>query len=544
LERLPRHGPLLTGLVTLAVFWPCLQNGFVHWDDGANFLDNPAYRGFSWPQLRWMFTSFHLGHYIPLTWMSFSLDHTLWGMNPAGYHLTNVLLHAANAVLFYFLAERLFRLSPGRPPAETAGAVAAASLAAALFFSLHPLRVESVAWVTGRKDLLAGFFILLSSLLYLRHASRGTAGRYIACLGLFLFALLSKGVSLVLPFVWLALDFFPLRRLTDGPSLRRCLKEKIPFLALSTVFAAVALAGARFSGAAMPLTEYDPQQRLGEFFFSSLFYLHKTLLPFSLSPLYPLADDLRLNVSSALLHGLVFALLTVLAFLYRKKAPAGIALWTVYLAFLAPTSGLIQSGPQTVADRYSYLSCFGWALLAGGAVRARFPQGRGRRILALLPALGLFSLLSVLSHKQIGVWKDSQTLWSHVLTVTPPSSIAHLGYGMALEETGEVDRAEEHYRKALALRPTFDLALRRLAGLRLRKGEWRQAAGLYQLSLAFQPNDAEALNNLGYSLLRLHMPVEAAACLSRALALMPDSEKIKHNLHLAHAAGRRPAEKR
>src|SRR5213596_1562525 len=231
-------GPCADSLVTFIAFLPTLRNQFVDWDDFKNFLDNPYYRGLAWTQLRWMWTT-HLGHYIPLTWMTFGLDYLLWGMNPLGYHLTNLLLHAANAVVFFFVVRRILTLALPSP-SEHGYALAVSSGVAALVFAIHPLRVESVAWVTERRDVLSGLFYLVAILLYLRACERGARGRgwYWLSVAVFGCALLSKSMVVNLPVVLLILDVYPLRRLGGAlgwwsARARRVYVEKIPFVLLA-----------------------------------------------------------------------------------------------------------------------------------------------------------------------------------------------------------------------------------------------------------------------------------------------------------------------
>ena len=230
--------PVLIAVLTGAAFFPALENGFVDWDDEKTLLDNPNYRGLGWDQLRWMFTTFYMGHYQPLSWMTFGLDYLLWGIDPFGYHLTNLLLHTANAVLFYFLTLRLLSLPARAVPGEFALQVAAGF--AALVFALHPLRVESVAWVTERRDVLSAFFLLWTILCYLR-ATAGAEGdsarwRWLsAAVIVYGLSLLSKAGGITLPVVLLVLDVYPLRRLGVeagkwfGPAARQVWWEKVPF---------------------------------------------------------------------------------------------------------------------------------------------------------------------------------------------------------------------------------------------------------------------------------------------------------------------------
>src|SRR5437870_6466138 len=238
--------PALIALVTFAAFLPALQNQFVNWDDHENFLDNPHYRGLAWSHLRWMWTT-HRGHYIPLTWMTFGLDYLLWGMNPVGYHLTSLLLHAANAVVFFFLVRRLLTLALPSP-SERGYALPVAAGFAALVFAIHPLRVESVAWATERRDVLSGLFYLVTILVYLRACERGARGRrwYSLAVATFVLALLAKSMVVNLPIVLLVLDVYPLRRLGGAVGwwsepARRIYIEKIPFVLLAAGASAIAV---------------------------------------------------------------------------------------------------------------------------------------------------------------------------------------------------------------------------------------------------------------------------------------------------------------
>ena len=245
--------PVLLALVSFVVFLPALEAGFVNWDDDQNFLDNPNYRGLGAARLRWMFTTFLMGHYIPLSWVTLGLDYVVWGMKPAGYHLTNLLLHVANAVLFYFMALRLLRASTPGDHADGSLALTLGSGFATLLFAVHPLRAESVAWITERRDVLSGLFYLAAVLAYLRYCdgavSDGSRTRkwYWASLGLFALALLSKAMAVTLPVILLVLDVYPLRRLggvggrRPWASSRSVVTEKLPFFVLSLAAGVIAL---------------------------------------------------------------------------------------------------------------------------------------------------------------------------------------------------------------------------------------------------------------------------------------------------------------
>src|SRR5437660_8824062 len=280
--------PLVIAFSTFAAFLPALQNQFVSWDDAENFLDNHYYRGLGWTHLRWMWTT-HLGHYIPLTWMTLGLDYLLWGMNPVGYHLTSLLLHAANAVVFFFVVRRILkRALPS--PSERGHALAVSAGFAALVFAIHPLRVESVAWVTERRDVLSGLFYLSAILIYLRTCERGERGRgwYWAAVGLFACALLSKSMAVNLPIVLLILDVYPLRRLGGATGwwsepARRVYVEKIPFVLLAAAAAAIALMAQLSHNTMVSVVQLSGLGRLAVSAYGLSFYLWKTVARVNLS---------------------------------------------------------------------------------------------------------------------------------------------------------------------------------------------------------------------------------------------------------------------
>src|SRR5213594_896373 len=305
--------PVLIALVTFAAFLPTLQNQFVTWDDSKNFLENAHYRGLGWTHIRWMWTT-HLGHYIPLTWMTLGLDYLLWGMNPFGYHLTSLLLHAANAVAFFFVVRRILkRALPS--PSERGHALAVSAGFAALVFAIHPLRVESVAWVTERRDVLSGLFYLSAILVYLRACERGARGRgwYWAAVGLFAGALLSKSMVVNLPFVLLILDVYPLRRLGGAVGwwsapARRVYVEKIPFVLLAAAASAIALMAQLSHDTMIPVTHLSAPGRLAVSAYGLSFYLWKTVVPLNLSPLYELPRTMNPWAMPFILsYGLVLA---------------------------------------------------------------------------------------------------------------------------------------------------------------------------------------------------------------------------------------------
>ena len=535
---------LLGGLVAVAtalVFLPSLRNGFVSWDDDYNFIGNPNFRGLGWTQLKWMFTTFYFGPYQPLSWLSFGLDYVLWGMNPLGYHLTNTLLHTACAAAFFALALNLLRrLAPrDRDPDAPAWLPPAAAAFAALLFSLHPLRVESVAWVTERRDVLSGLFYLLSVLCYLRGLGKpGWPRRHAPALLFFAAALLSKAIVISLPVVLLAMDFHPLKRLPlaprrwRDPEYRAVWLEKTPYFALALAAGGFGYFAQKSVGATLPWSDYGLMPRLSQVFYGLAFYIGKTLWPASLYPLYE-APFPRVLWSWPY-WGCALAVLAVtagLAWIWTRR-PAGLALWVFYAASLAPVLGLVRLGQASTADRYTYLACLGWAMLAGALLeRTLRHAGPARRLALLGLAAALCAVLGRLSLRQVAVWHDSVSLWTHALEMNPKHIFAANNLGNALLEQGRLDEAIVQYRIAVRNNPAQALAYRHLAYALSQKGRTEEAISLYGQALHWDGDDVEVLNNSGLLLSAKGRYAEAEERFRKVLRLKPGAAQS----HLALA---------
>ena len=501
--------------VTLLVYLPALGNGFVNWDDDRNFLDNPAYRGLAPDNLSWAFSTFLLGHWHPLTWLSLELDYVLWGMNPAGYHLTNALLHALAAALAYLLFAGLLGKEDGRWAAAVG----------ALFFALHPLRVESVAWVSERRDVLCGVFSLATVLFYVR-------GRLPLSLGFFAGALLSKVLTATLPVVLVLLDFYPLRKPLD----RRTILEKVPYFALAL---AVGLVGVgRYEGgltaAAEDLNLYAGL-RLMLSVFALAFYLVKTMLPFGLYPQYVWNADPR--PADALLAGAagLFVLilgLTLWAWRRGMRAPA-VAL-TIYGVTLLPVLSLLRlDRQQIVSDHHSYLASVALAALAAAGWRAWHRRAADA---ARWTAIGALVCLAGLTVRQIGFWRDSETLWRRTVEAYPLSITAHNNLGRALAEQERPQEAIAELETAIALEPDYAHARYNLGVLLMQQGRVAEAETQFRASLDREPRMPQAWSDLGNAMLRQGRVRDAVGAYERALELAPDFEDARHNLRIAREA--------
>ncbi|HZE98630.1 MAG TPA: hypothetical protein VE981_16500, partial [Planctomycetota bacterium] len=365
----PAWIPLALFLATFAAFLPALRGEFLNWDDVPNFLENPSYRGLGPSQLRWMFTTFLMGHYHPLTWITLGLDYAIWGMNPFGYHLTSLLFHSANAVLLYFVLRSLLRLC-GHP-------AAIGPAAGALLYSLHPLRVESVAWITERRDVVCVFFSLLCVLAWLKRVAEEregrSAGRWLALsVAAFGAALMGKALALMLPAVLLLLDGYPLRRAVPGSRVR-ILLEKLPYVLICCADVAVMLAAMRTIDAVRSAEAYQPLQRLAQACYGLCFYVAKTLWPAVLLPMYRIDKPLDPWAPKYLLAILGAVATTATLAALRRRWPAGLTTWLMYGLLVLPVLGVAVTGMQIAADRYATVAMMpASALAAAGLARVNF----------------------------------------------------------------------------------------------------------------------------------------------------------------------------
>lgn len=544
-EALRRWLPAaLVFALTVVPFLPSLEGDFLNWDDDKNLVHNPAYRGLGWAQVRWMFSTTLMGHYIPLTWLSLGLNHALGGMDPRGYHLLNVLLHAAAAAAFYWVARRLLAAAVGGDPGGWRLACAAG--AAALAFGVHPLRAESVAWITERRDALSGLFFLLAVLGYLRAVAAEPARRgrwWAASLGAYAASLLSKAAGMPMAAVLLLLDIYPLRR--TGAGWRRLLVEKIPYAALGAAAAAVALHAQLSVEAVSEYGQYGLGARVALLGYSLVFYPWKFLWPPGLSPLYemparvdPLASRflLPLVLALAVTAGLVRA---------RRRWPAGLAAWVYAALMVLPVAGPVHAGPHLVADRYSYLSGLGFALLLGGGLlrvlRARPPARLAGG--ALLAAVAVLALWAAATWRQTGFWRDTETLWRRALAVAPACAVCAANLGMELilhpaREPARAREAEALLRGAIALRPDRAFAYDPLGVALARQGRLAEAEAAFREGMRGPASErVKATVNLGLLYASQERWSEAIPLLREGLAAGPPYPAVRASL--AMALGRR-----
>lgn len=504
-------------------FLPALGAGFVNWDDESFLVAEPGYR--SPGALRWALAATALGHWSPLVWLSFAMDHWLGGLDPRVFHATSLVLHGLNAALFYLLARRL--LAAAWPDGAARLLTGGAALAA-LGFAVHPLRVEPVAWISDRRDLLCATFLLLALMAHVRGARKGgplERGWLLASLAAFAAALGSKGVAAVLPLLLLVLDWYPLGRAARGwPAL---IREKTPHLALALGGVVVTALAVRADAAPLGYGEYGPLSRLALAGHAAWMLLVRHLWPAGLSPLYELPAHVSLLAPRFLFPLLAVTALTAVLVRLRHRWPAGIAAWLASLILLAPVSGIVLAGRHVGADRYAYLAGLGLALLAGGsAVQLVARRSATARWITGVVAALLLVGLGMLAWQQTLHWRDSERLWRRAVSVEPDcaSCLNNLGRALMRADAGrpsEDAEAEALFRRALTLRPDQQGPYLNLGALLVGLGRLDEAEGMFREIARRWPDMADGPAGLAAVSLARGDEAAAATLLRRALALDP-----------------------
>lgn len=553
-------------LLTFIVYLPSLQNEFVNWDDNLYIYDNLPIRSLDTAFLRWAFSTFHASNWHPLTWISHALDYAIWELNPLGHHLTNNILHAVNTFIVVVLVIKLIevwreRARPGRTFLDEGGMLIAGGMTG-LLFGLHPLHVESVAWVSERKDLLCAMFFLLSTMMYVKYARRGgpmwppkegqpqrvaptqkdprQAGMramrsqflsryYLLSLFFFALALMSKPMAVSLPVVLLILDWHPCQRVNSLKTFWAALVEKLPFIAFSIISSILTIV-AQKAGGAMRMTEVVPlETRMIVAAGSLLAYLRKMVLPLNLLPFYRYRYDVSLASPEYLLSVLGVAGITVVASIFARRQRIWLAVWGFYVVTLLPVLGIVQAGIQSMADRYAYLPSLGPFLIAGliaswvmGKVNA-VKRGRVFLTVALAAAtLSTFASLSYVTVKQSHIWKNDLSLWNHVIEHEHDRvPFAYYNRALAFERMAQDDKAIEDYSRAIALDPFTQVSYNNLGALYLRQGLLDKALQALTAAVSLQPNDSRALDNRGWVYFFIGDYARALEDFTRAIALKP-----------------------
>jgi Flp pilus assembly protein TadD len=510
--------------LTVLAYWGVWNCQFLGYDDPDYFTRNKHVQaGLSWPGIVWAFTTGDAANWHPLTWLSLMLDASVFGTGPAAPHAVNLLLHVVDTVLLFHLFRRL------------TGALWRSFWVAALF-GLHPMHVESVAWVAERKDVLSALFFFLTLLAYARYADPGRSFVrhvwYGLALGLFALGLMSKPMLVTVPFVLLLLDWWPLQRINfplASFANARLLLDKIPFLVLSVASSAVTFLAQQQGGAVAKLTQYGLAGRLENIFVSYGRYLEKTFTAGNLAVPYPLVP--RWPVELVVLNLFILLAGSGAALWLARRQRFVLTGWLWFLGMLVPVVGLVQVGSAAMADRYHYLPSIGiFILLAWGGCVIR---QKWRSIDSEILKLAGFSLLVLLVWRtqwQSRYWRNDGTLFTHALAVTKDNFVAQILYGGWLSRNGDAAGALEQYNQAWELDPTDCTALYNMGNGYAKLGYWDRAIDCYQGALKMKPDQPDVLNNLGFALAASQRLPEAVAAIQQALRLNPDYGDAHNNL--------------
>jgi Flp pilus assembly protein TadD len=532
----------LLALVTIALYWPAMRCGFITLDDPEYVTENLHVQGgLSWEGVKWAFCNTEQAVYwAPLMWLSHELACQFFGLNPWGHHLINVLLHAANTALVFLLFQRMTRATWR-------------SLLLAALFGWHPLRVESVAWVTERKDVLSGFFGFLSLLFYARYAlgvksriqKAETGDRrpevnllsssYWFALLFFACGLMSKAMLVTWPFVMLLLDWWPLNRIRNSEfGIRNFIKlvvEKIPFFALAAAASVVTFVVQKQGGAVVAIENLPLGARTGNALVSYCRYLWKTFWPTDLAVFYPHPGYWPLE--KVLLAGVLLAGISALVFMQRRRQPFMLMGWLWFVGTLVPVIQLVQAGQQAMADRFTYVPSAGLLILTIWGAHELVRGWRPHAMVLSLAGAAAVVLCIVLTREQLGYWQNNETLFRHALDVTQNNYVAHNGLGVALAKKGQINEAISEYWESLRLKPDYTDAHYNLGNAFFIKSQTDEAISEYREVIRLIPEDAAAHNNLGNALDKKGQIDEAVSQLQTALRLKPDYAEAHYNLGIA-----------
>jgi len=506
-------------VLTWIVFGQTLQHDFVNYDDPRYVYQNTRItNGLDLAGIAWAFTHIHAENWHPVTTISHMLDCQLYGLKAGRHHFTNVLLHTVAVVLLFLVLQQM------------TGAIWRSAFVAALF-AIHPLHVESVAWVAERKDVLSGVFFTLTLLAYVHYARAPSIWRYVTVALMFALGLMSKPMLVTLPFVLLLLDYWPLKRIRTeesraGRQLLRLFAEKVPLMALSAVSSTVTYLAQR---GALGWTEQLPiLARINNAFVTYVIYVRQMFWPAKLAVFYPHPEN-RLPQWEIGLAVALLACITTTALVLRKVAPYLITGWFWYLGMLVPVIGLVQVGWQGHADRYTYLPQVG-LYIAGTWAIADLTASFRRRILLGAAALLIIGALSWTAWIQTSYWRDSEMLFTHALAVTGKNDVAENNLGIVFLQRGELDKAIARLQAAIDLRPENGPAHNNLAKAFLQKGQLAEAMIHYRKFLEIEPQNVEARNILGTALIQQGHVREAVEQWQDALAIEPENGNAASNL--------------
>jgi len=512
-------------ITTAIACLPILKADFINFDDPQYVTSNPyVMLGLSLDGIRWAFTSIHASNWHPLTWLSLMLDRQLFGLEPAAFHLVNLLLHIANTILLLIVLYR------------STNAIWPSAFVAALF-ALHPLHVESVAWIAERKDVLSTLFWFLTMLAYIRFVEQPTTKRYFTIIAAFALGLMAKPMLVTLPFVLLLFDYWPLERLQlapvdGGKSVAELVREKIPLFALSAVSCGVTFFAQKTGGAVSPLRVFSFTTRFTNAVVSYTAYIAKMLYPFNLAIYYP---HLRNNIPlrQVVLSAVILLAISAIAISLARTRKYLLFGWLWYLGTLIPVIGLVQVGGQAMADRYTYIPLTGLFIMIAWFVRDITVQWQHRRTILVTSSGALLILLILLTYKQTSYWHDSVTIFQHTVNVTTNNDGAFSNLGVALAENNRFDEALANFQQAVKINPKDPEANFNIAETLAKQGKSNEAALWYDKVLKLKPGDAHTYISLAAAKIQQGKFDDAIAICREGLSYNPEKSQLYSNLGLA-----------
>jgi Tfp pilus assembly protein PilF len=508
----------LLALSVLVIYAQTANFGYVAYDDDQYVYQNTWVKaGLTPSNVGWAFTTFFYANWHPLTWISYMLDFNLFGSNPGAQHLVNVALHLASTLLLFLALVRM----TGQP---WRCAVVAA------IFAVHPLHVESVAWISERKDVLSTFFEMLTLLLYVRYTEKRSVGNYLAVAVAFGFSLLAKPMAVTFPFVLLLLDFWPLRRLAwplQPAVLRRLFLEKTPLLAMAAVTSVLTFLAQRGYGAVASLSHLPLAERVANAAIAYVAYIGKTFWPMDLAVLYPVQQPV---IGNALIAVLILAAITVAASKWVRQRPYLAVGWLWYLGMLVPVIGLVQVGTQLMADRYTYVPMVGLSIAVVWTIADLVKNRPALRIAATAATIPMLAILAGAAYQQTAYWKTSRTLFEHTLAITKDNRIIQNNLGVVLADEGNSAEAVKLFHSALAIDPDYAEAQSNLGHELLKSGQSDQAQASLTKALDLNPNLVRAHADMGVLLASRGEFEEARHHLERSLNLAPGDAENESNL--------------
>lgn len=495
-------------LITFLVYLPALNNDFVNWDDGSYVYENLNIRSLGLDFIKWSLFNASVGHWLPVTWFSLALDYAMWGLNPFGFHLTNIILHSINALLVFILAVNLIKeRQKDKPLTSTFHSlthVISASIAA-LLFGIHPIHVESVAWITERKDVLSLFFFLTTVLFYLRYNSASGSIKkvyYGLILLLFILSLMAKPMTITLPIVLLILDFYPLRRIEK--SYAWLIVEKIPFFMLSLIASLINIWTASLTDTITKNFSF-----MTTLFIAArgyMFYIAKMIIPVNLAPLYPYPSKADIFTFEYLGSAVILFLITLFCLWSLRRGRLILSVWMYYIVTLIPVIGIVHLGPQDTADRFTYLPSIGPFLLTGlgiGYLVERYSK-KTYPITLIAIFMLFFGIAATKTVNQIAIWQNSITLWTHELKVYPEGIFtAYLNRGIAYDKSGNYQQALNDYNAAIKINPFHEKSYLNRGGLYANLGDLQSAILDYNKAEGLNPRNAVVYYNRGNAFRRL-----------------------------------------